>query len=330
VLTSSCLALGYDEAIADKIVADQGKLRSFDGTIVETGIVPGSPGAEVVSRVRFEAPANLRIDVLSPEDYRGDVFACVGSSVVLYSRRLDWATRIENVPSLAPEARRALVRATVRANLAGYGYRERPEETRLGRPVVSWTVTPREAGPFLVNSRWFMDAETALPLEIELDRAAGDPLYRMAFRELRVNVPVPDLAFALPPTASAFDWDLASESLTLEAARAVADFPLLEPRGAPIESLTRTRIVRGRSRAVPMLCLLHESGPFHARVTETKDRGLLDTRALGIPIELDADPAKATIVGDETILTFVRQGVVVTVTTNLPPLLAARFARSLG
>lgn len=55
-----------------------------------------------------------------------------------------------------------------------------------------------------------------------------------------------------------------------------------------------------------------------------------DPKALGIPTVLDADQAKTTIAGDETILTFVRQDVSLTVTSNLPPALAARFARSLS
>jgi hypothetical protein len=326
-LAASCRALAQ-EAIAARFVEDQEKVRAFEGTLVERGTVPGDAAAEVVSRVRYAFTTSVRVDALSPADYAGDVFAYDGATLHVYSRRRDAELRVRNL--LAPDAaaRRAHTTETVAWNLDNYGYREADSETVAGRIAVPWTVTPRSSGDLRLPSWLWLDAEFLVPL-----RARLGALYEMRYTEARFNLGAPAaeaFRFEPPETAARIDVDLLGPALTGEEARARADFPLLEPR-EEVLGLARTRIVKASPALFPVLCLRYERAPFHATVLEQRARGLADPKGRGIPVDLDGDAARVSLLGSTTaIVTFARAGVEVTLWTNLPLAAATRFARSLA
>lgn len=334
-LATSCVAFALDEVVAAKICEDQSKIESYEGTFAETGLVPDDPSAEVLSRVRFRAPSRLVVEVLEPERYRGEVLAWVGSVVHAYSPRTHAGFRLRGVPAPDVATWREHVREGVRWSLEAYGYREGETTKVAGRETVPWTVTPREKGDLRVPSRWWMDAELSFPLGVELDRepapsgeTAAGLLYRMRFREIAFNKKdAADPTWDPPADATWLDWDLGAPTLTREAARALADFPLLEPTSE--EGLVQTRIVRATTRVVPIVALAYEKRPYFVSVVQTKDRGVLDPQGLGLTVALGPDSGRIRFMGTTSVLTFARKGVSLTLVSNLPVPRLLRFARRL-
>jgi hypothetical protein len=332
----SCVALGWQDAVAEKVATDRARLRAYDGVVLERGLVPGDASALVKRRVRFRAPSDFLLEVLEPEAYRGDVVARIGSRLQVYSRRLDAGVRLRNVPATSAEQARAAVEATTRWNLARYGYREGDRDGVAGRTATTWTATPREPTGFGGVSRWWMDAEFSVPLratiERERDGTGAAELYSMRFESVRFFEPADDdrrLAWEAPESAGWLDWDLAGAALSADEARAAADFPLLEP-ASEIEGLALTKVLRASPKLVPVLALVFEHGPFYASVSEQKDRGLTPAPALGVTVDLEGGvTGRIAFAGDACSLDFVRDGVQVTVLSNMPPSLVVRFARAL-
>lgn len=327
--STACAALGVPDAIAEKIARDRERLRSCDGVIVERGTVPGDPAALVKSRVRFRAPGDVLAVVLEPEAYRGDVLACVGSTVHAYSQRLGAGVRLRNVPGTDPARVRAALEETTRFDLATYGYREGDVASVASRAAIPWTVTPREETHLGGVAQLWMDADLSIPLRCVLRTRAGDAdLYEMTTESLHVNEAEPDLSWTPPPEAAFQDWDLAGPALSTAEARAAADFALLEPRG-DAGGLVLGKILRASPKLVPVLACVYEKGPWWASLGQTKDRGLVDGKALGVPVDLDGASGRLSFFGDACVVRFVRDGVEATLFTSLPPALAIRFARSL-
>jgi hypothetical protein len=331
-LACSCVALGWQDAVAEKVARDREKLHALDGIVVERGTVPGDPSAEVRSRLRFRAPSQLVLEVLEPEAYRGDVLAWTGSNVHAYSRRLEAGVRLRSVPAADATRVRAALAETTRFNMATYGYREGDAESVAGRETVTWTATPREKTGLGGVSRWWMDAETSFPLRVSVERDdAATELYSLRFEKARVFEPAGDdrtLSWTPPEAASWLDWDLAGPALPLEDARRAADFALLEP-ASDVEGLALARVQQASPKVVTVLALVYERSPYYASVSEQKDRGLADPKALGVPVDLDGVPGRISFAGDSCLVRFARDGVEAMVLTNLPPALALRLARSL-
>jgi outer membrane lipoprotein-sorting protein len=331
--TGACRALAQ-EAIAGKLSEDQERVRTFEGTLSERGTAaPGDCLAEVVSRVRFAAPASVRIDVLAPDDWKGDVFAYDGSTLHVYSKHLDAELRIRHLAAPDAATRRALVSETVGFNLDNYGYREEEPETVSARVAIPWLVTPREPGDLRVRSRFWLDGDYSVPLRAILEKPEGGTLYEMRYLEATFNEAVAPEAFRFDPpeTAARIDLDLAAAPITRAEAAARADFRLLEPSGEPVMGLALARIVKASSNVIPSVCLRYERAPFQATVLESKDRGPVDAKERGVPVDLAGSPARVLFVGSSTtIISFARDGVRATLWTNLPLAAAVRFARLLA
>ncbi len=331
----SVLALGDDDAwaraVADGIADDLARVERYDATVVERGIVPGDPDAEVASRVRFRAPGDVVVRVESPAIYRGDTFAHLGTTVLAWSERLRTGVRIRNVPASTDASRRAVLRATARHNLATYAFQQGADTEVAGRLAIPWTVTPFESGDLRLHQKTAVDATFALPLRTVLTRPGAKAiLYQTEMTSIRIN----DDASAEAPTFDAptedatwIEWDLAAEPIAIEKARERADFMILEPPAS--SSLRRTAVIAAKTRHPSMLCVVYGEAPFWATVTQTKDRGLADPKARGIVVDLDGDAAKVNLGAVSTSISFVRHGVDVNVATNLPLDRAVAFARSL-
>jgi hypothetical protein len=136
------------------------------------------------------------------------------------------------------------------------------------------------------------------------------------------------LAWEAPEPTAWLDWDLAGPSLTLDVARATADFGLLEPAVA-VEDLKLTRVLRASPKVTTVLALVYEKAPWYVSVSEQKDRGLADPKALGVSVDLDGATGRISFAPDTCLLSVVRDGVAASLITNLPPALAVRFARTL-
>lgn len=316
-ICSACSVV--DRAVASYVIERQERIRTYEGTYVERGTVPGDPLAEVRSRVRFAAPHEVVIEVLEPAQYRGDTVAYLGSELWFYSARSGSGIHVRSVP-WDQERWRAAVRETVRSNGSAYDYEQDESKVTLaGRVAVPWRVVPRAGGP---SSRWWTDDEFTTTLRVD----AGS--YSFRFDEVAFNRPTERPRFDPPDETVWFEWDMAAPSVPVEEVKQYANFPLLEPD--PELGLERTRIVWSKTDLAPVIALVYERGPFYASVAENKDEGFRDKAARGLDVDLgDGTKGRLAAVGALGVLWFSRGGVQVTIMSNLPHHELLTFARSL-
>jgi len=309
--------------VADKIIADQEKVQSFDAVYSERGTIPQDPGAVVKIHMRYEAPSNFSSEVIAPEDYAGDVFAYVGKDMWFYSRFGNYGIHVKNVV-WDQERWRAAIRESVKINRDAYDYQADEQTDTVANRVASvWSIKPLEEGELLLPGRLWLDDEFTIPLRIELGSLYGSRMEKIVF-----NRPHDPIVFEPRENAVWFEFDMAAPSLSHEEAEHFADFPLLEPRGE--NPYTRTQILRSGNESLPVVSFVYERGPFVASVTETMDRGYVDPGLRGILVDLGDTKGRLSFAGASTVIVFVRKGVAVSILTNLPSQEAVRFARSLA
>lgn len=320
VLLSGC---GFvDGLIADKLIADQEKIRSFEAVYLERGTIPGAPDAPVKIRVRFEAPSNFTSEVIEPVDYAGDAFAYVGSEMWFYSRFGNYGVHVKNL-LWDPARWRAAIRASVTLNRAAFDYTAEDEsETVANRAAGVYRLSPRQEGELLLPGRVWLDRDFTIPLKVELGS-----LYRSQIEEIAFNRPHDPVRFEPPTNALWFEYDMNAPSLTEEEVDHFADFPILEPREAG--DFARTKIMRTGNEGLPVISLVYEKGPFLTSVTETMDRGFVDPGLRGVLVDLGEVKGRLSFAAGSTVIVFVKKGVAVSILTTLPSQEAVRFARTL-
>ncbi|HZU95347.1 MAG TPA: hypothetical protein VFF73_01470, partial [Planctomycetota bacterium] len=281
------------------------------------------PKAPVTIHVRYEAPANFIAEVTAPEEYAGDAIAYVGSEMWFYSRQGNYGIHVTNAP-FDQERWRDVVRESVGMNRAVYGYDPSSWETPIaGRRVSCWAASPKEKHDLVVPCTIWLDDEYSIPLKVVMGS-----LYASCFEKLTINGPAAPLRYVPPENAMWFDIDMA-KPLTPAEAEKFADFDPLVPHVATDMSLTK--ILRTKQDGLPVLTFVYERGPFVASITESMDRGYVDPGLRGIPVEIARDvKGRLQFCGTASALVFVRQGVAVSLLTNLPPHLALELARTLA
>lgn len=283
--------------VAEELASERDRSTGLSGVLEETGVLASGVA---VSRVAYRAPDSLFLEAVSPEAIRGDVLALEAGTLELYSRQANVLVRVRNVPREDVAGRKERLRALVDRSTREYAFESAPE-TLLGRSVVRWTATPFAAGP---PAKIWLDRELGWPLRVEWDR------YAFAF--LEVSATAPATRWEAPASASVVEWDLASRALGREEAAALADFRVAEPR----TDLPLTRIVRAGGHWPPRICLVHRDGPFFLTVSEEKDRGVAPDR--GMPVALSSGRGLLSFAGELVFLSFQRDGVSLSVVSNLP------------
>ncbi len=333
LVLAACLAGAgchfVDHAIADKVARDQEKVRTYDGVYVERGTVPGEPGTEVRSRVRFMAPSTFVLEVLSPEEYAGETVAYLDSELWLYSAKHDVGVHVRGVPW--SEARwRDWIYETVRLDRERYDFEQADQpDTVAGRVALPFTVTAKEATPLdPAPARTWMDEEFSLPLRVEAPLDGG-ARYSFRFEQVAFNRPMERPDFEPPPGSSWLEWDMAASAMTIDEVKHYADFELLEPQAPPL-GLERTKIVWAATDVVPLFTMVYESGPFYASIAECRDQSYRDPRARGLRLALGGRDYRLAAVGSMSFVDFVEKGVLVTIVSNLPPVELLALAQSLG
>ncbi|MEO6772450.1 MAG: hypothetical protein ABI467_05435 [Kofleriaceae bacterium] len=298
--------------IARNVANGLASIRSYRGTTVETGLGP----TPITRTVLFARPASVRVETTTPGPHQGELFLYDGDTITMWYPQQLFGLRIHHVrvPSAA-ETLHHIERLT-HTNLDAYTFALEDERAQVaGHRALEWLVRPARRAPLrLVHRVWNHDPST-LPLRLELERD-GKPWYGFAFQDLTFDAPIASDAFAFtfPRNAVVFEWDLDAPGITLADAREQMNFevkvPARLPRGHAISKIVRS------PHCLPMILMTMDHDGTMLSLVESRFMGEA-THPLGLAITLGNEPATLSFLGGFTVVTWVKDGTLLTLTSNL-------------
>lgn len=239
LLPLGCLAL--QDAILTHIQRNQGRLQSYQGVLVEKGLIPEG---ELTSDIAFRRPGELVSRVTSPELYKGTTLLASGDSLLLYWPQVGYVIRVDHLPHLDSADYKQLVTDAYWYGVGAYdgdlgdSSHVAGHATNAVSYVAKATDNPNRKSSYQVYDKF------SLPLSGEI-HFAGKVDYGFRYDSIAFNQPLDDSLFsmAVPPSTIVTHWDLDGPNLTVEQAKEQANFPLVVPAALP-EGYALQRLVR--------------------------------------------------------------------------------------
>lgn len=324
--TLAACADAWAGGIARNIADGLGGIRSYRGITVETGLGDGPIERSVV----YERPGCLRVETTTPGAHQGELFVYDGSTMTLWYPQQLFGVRVHNVrmPSAA-ETLHHIERLT-KTNLDAYTFALEDERTHVaGHPALQWYVRPARRAPFrMVHRVWNLDPST-LPVKMEFFRDDKSLWYTFAFKELAFDAtPGADaFAFTFPKNAVVFEWDLDAPGITLAEAREEMNFKVVTPQTLP-RGHAITKIVRS-PHCLPMILMTMDHDGSVLSLIESR-AGAEAAHPLGLEIEIGQTRATLAFLGSFTVISWVKDGTLLTLTSNLDFATLIGIAQSVG
>jgi outer membrane lipoprotein-sorting protein len=311
LLSTGCTPL-IANMVAHHTASAQLAVEGFHGTLTERHMLTGDPDGALVKDVWYGRLSKVRVEVVSPAALAGDTFVYDGAQVSMWWPRLNFGMRVKGVPAPTPNDWHALVRSQTRTAMHRYDFARLGEGKVAGRSADGWHAGPRDEAPYRYAYESWVDQQSVFPLRIELFEAPGRSWYAMEYDAIDFETAVPAAAFDFhfPEAATVLEWDLSEEGRPLEEARQTAGFPLLVPRGHRVEKVLTD------ARVVPAATLVMDERPQWASLTEV--RQLVPTvPPTGKRVRVGDADGYLNFVGSYTTLTWVKQGIALTLVSNL-------------
>jgi outer membrane lipoprotein-sorting protein len=301
-------------SIAKNVATGLASIKSYAGVTTETGI-----DAQPVERsVLYSRPGKLRVETRSAGPHQGELFLYDGETVTLWYPQHLFGMRIRG--ARLPTEREVFhhIERLTRTSLDAYTFALESEGTRIaGNRALAWLVRPARRAPYrFVHRVWNHDPST-MPIKMELWREDKSLWYGFQFKQLAFDLPVPPSAFehTFPKNAVVIEWDLDGPALTIEQAREEMNFkvqlPTRLPRGHAV-----TKIVQAQ-HCLPSLVVAMDHDGTMLSLVETRDSGLA-APPLGVDVMLAGNvPAKLSFMGAISVVSWVKDGTLLTLTGNL-------------
>jgi hypothetical protein len=287
------------------------KVKSFEGTLVQSGLVPG---ADVKAQIQFREPNRFRARIDEPAAWAGTALAYDGTSLVSYYPQLRWAVRVTNLALPTGKDADRVVEYQYGRDLATFDYHIFGTSKIAGYPVITLWHTAKNDDAFDRKGWTKVYDPFSFPLAAELHFKGADYAYRweaIAFnRELDEKMLEP----SMPEGTFVSEWDLAAAPIDEAAMRKEAASPivLLESNGL---GLARSKIIRAPG-PLTAFCVRYDRGPHFLLVIAHAQAGL-SVPAYGLPI--DVGVGGRLIPGPVTSsYAFVAEGTYYTLIGNLP------------
>lgn len=312
-LGSACnLAYGWQDYQLRRVVRNLEKVRSFEGTLVEEGVVPD---AKVKTDVVFARPNLFAARIAEPMTWAGTTVTYDGSTLVYHYPKLRYAVRIANLELPAGKRANEVVEYQYWKDVKAFDYRIYGSSRTAGLPTVTLWHTAKTDETFNRKGWNKVYDRYSFPLAGEMT-FSGDVTYGYRYESIRFNERVNEATFStsLPKGTIIAEWDLAAPAVTEPAMKKEATFALVLPDDNALE-LKRTRIVRAAG-PLPAFCARYDRGAHFLLVVAHPSSGF-SVPAYGLPI--DTGTKGRLIIGPSTAsYVFVHDGTYYTLLGNLP------------
>lgn len=333
LLAACCLIIACPLAKADyldlqveRTARNIAALHNWRGIVEQRGLYGSEP---VVTRTVFARPHDFHSEVTAPAELAGTVLHYTPGRLLAWYPRQETALVLDGFapPSSATEGKR--VDTIYRANVAAYFY-ALGEVTELdGRPVIAVDQRARRPAQLVQSSHTRVFDNYSFPLAGKLVLRGGarlDYRYRdVVFNEEGLAVPP---APVLPPQAMVVRWDLAWPPV--DDARAEQRLPRAPRLPATLGGLPRARLLE-HPESVPAVAGWYSNGDFYLFVAASRDTGFrLLSADYGLSVPLGEDTAQVAISPLGSQWTWLQDGVLLSVLTNLHPEVAYGALQSLA
>ena len=313
----------WAQAMAGRMTDSLLAMESYEGRLVQHGLLPDALQTPVVQEVRYARPWKFRAETVAPEAYQGSLFLYDGEQLVMWWPQELMGVRVRGLKSPTRDEVAAHVRREMKHAMDHYAFALSQGEKVAGHAVSRWRVLPLADAPWrLHHTSWNYDAY-ALPLKMEFLKD-GKPWYAFAFESLRFNVPVADDAFVFrfPDNAVVFEWDMQSAGISLEEARRTMNFTVMQPRKLPSGHALR-KIVPAR-HCLPMLAMQFDQGASVLTLTQSRAYGPTQLPRYGKQVKIGAHDGWLYFAGPYSVISWVNGRTALTLTGNLsfPQMLA--------
>lgn len=298
--------------MADRLLA----MDSYRGQLVQQGLLPDAPGTAVVQDVRYASPWRVRAEVTAPANLKGTLFIYDGEQMLMWWPQELFGIRVRGLKNPGREEVVAHIEREMQNAMESYAFSPSYGQKVAGQEVTRWRVIPLNDSPFrMPHSSWVYE-RYAFPLKMEFQEG-GKPWYSYAFSKIDFGVPVPDSTFAFnfPENAVVFDWDMQSAGITLEEAQRKMNFTVMQPKKLPAGHVLK-KIVRG-NHCLPMLALQYDRGASVLALTESRALPAQQPPRYGKAVKIGNSTGWLYFAGTYTVLSWVKDRTLLTLTSNL-------------
>jgi outer membrane lipoprotein-sorting protein len=273
-------AYAWQDYQLKRIVRNWHKVESFEGTIVETGVVPD---AEVKTDVVFERPNRFAVRVAEPVEWAGSTATYDGNTLVFHYPQLRWAIRFDNVALPAGEEADRLIEYQYRRDIARYDY-HLSGSTKVADLATITLWHNAKAANSLNRRGWTKVYDNySFPLAGEW-RFEGETTYTYRYDRIAFNTAIDDGTFitTIPEGTLISSWDLAGPAWEEARVRKEAKFALVLPDDNAL-GLSRKKIVRAPG-PIPAYCVRYERSSHFVLMTAFASGGM-SVPEYGLPLE---------------------------------------------
>jgi outer membrane lipoprotein-sorting protein len=280
-LTACSPAYAWQDYQLKRIVTNLNKVETFEGTIVESGIVPGD--GEVKSDVVYAKPNLFAARIAEPVEWAGSTITFDGSTLVQHYPQLRYAIRFRNLELPGGEEAARLIEYAYRRDLAHYDYHLSGNTKVAGLATVTLWHNAKAQNSW--NRRgWtkvYDNYSFAVAGESEFE---GGAKYRYGYERVAFNTKVDRSTFEtnIPEGTLISEWDLAAPVWEEERMRKEAKFPVVLPDANGM-GLERKRIVRAAG-PIPAYSVRYQRGAHFVLLTAFASNGVA-VPEYGVPIK---------------------------------------------
>jgi outer membrane lipoprotein-sorting protein len=300
---SACTAL-WAQAISKRVGDDLLSLESYEGTLVERGLLPDAK-AEVKKTILYQKPWKVRVEVTAPKERAGDLYVYDGNTLTLWWPKELFGVRVAGLQPPTEAAIRKHLELETADNLEAYAFHLVGEVKVAGEAAARWKVIPKKAQPFrLVHHSW-MHAEYSLPLRMDFYEEGEKQLwYSMRYETFNAPTQVRKDAFAcsFPKNAVVFDWDWRDDPITLAVARETMNFTVRVPKALPAGHSV-DKIVRGR-HDLPMVSFRMAKGATWISLTQNRAYGGQLSMPMGRRVKIGAQQGYLNFMGPFVVISW--------------------------
>ncbi len=288
------------------------KVSSYQGTLVETGLVDGE---EVSADIAFERPNRFRARITAPSSWAGSTITYDENTLLTHYPQLRFAIRFRNLPLPAGKDAERIVEYQYERNLETYDFRIYGSSTVAGLPTITLWHTARSKDAFDQRGWTKVYDRYSFALAGELHFQGADYAYR--WTSIRFDTKPDPSLFKETIAEGTFisDWDLESPAIDPATIEKEAPFRVVLPDDNGL-GLERTRIIRAAG-PLPAYLARYQRGPHFLLVIEHPSNGL-SVPKYGLAVETGAPGGRLILSPITSSYAFVRDGTYYTLFGDLP------------
>ncbi len=307
-------AYAWQDYQLKRIVRNLHQVNSFEGTIVEKGLLPEDE--EVKTDVIYARPNRFAARIAEPLEWAGTTATYDGETLIYHYPQLRWAIRFRGLHLPEGDDADRLIEYQYRRDLAHFDYHISGSTKVAGLATLTlWHNAKARNG---WNHRGFTKVydkySFAVAGESEFE---GDVTYGYRYDRIAFNTDIDDSTFtiALPADTLISDWDLSGAAWEEERMRKEVKFPLILPDTNAL-GLVRRKIVRAAG-PIPAYCARYERGVHFVLVTAFASNGM-SVPEYGLPIKAGQEDGRLILGPLMSSYAFVHDGTYYSLLGNLP------------